>query len=428
MSPHALRQRMKHGNVYPPERAPGRPRAVLHRGEPDGAPRARACASSRGASRASSRAPSPASRCRSSPSACWCWSTGSPPSMPRRSGARRSSRRAIHAALVAVVVETPGVEQPAVRPERATSRRPSTTPWTSGRRSSGSRRPTSRPASRARRTGRRADARRRPAPRGHRPAPRCASASLVERDPRAPAGRRGPRGRRAVASGRRLTAPASRSRASGRPARRSALRIKAEEPAPDRATAADQVEELGPLEREQRPVRDRGDRRRAADAAQKPQLPEERVRPEGPDSRSPLVVPPLRDRERPFLDEVEPIRRLALADDRLARDDRDRPEPAQGCLERRRVDAGKSGPRLTRIRVSSAAVGARVEARRSGPDRGRPQQAAARSPGQGSRCRTGRPAPAAGATRRPRRASRQSSGARSPGRAWRRAGSAGGSS
>ncbi len=32
MSPHALRQRMKHGNVYPPERTPGRARSVLHGG------------------------------------------------------------------------------------------------------------------------------------------------------------------------------------------------------------------------------------------------------------------------------------------------------------------------------------------------------------------------------------------------------------
>ena len=46
MSPHALRQRMRHGNVYPPERAAGRARPVLHRAEPDGAPRARRCGSS----------------------------------------------------------------------------------------------------------------------------------------------------------------------------------------------------------------------------------------------------------------------------------------------------------------------------------------------------------------------------------------------
>ena len=44
MSPHALRQRMKHGNVYPPERTRGRARQVLHRGEPDGAARAGAAA------------------------------------------------------------------------------------------------------------------------------------------------------------------------------------------------------------------------------------------------------------------------------------------------------------------------------------------------------------------------------------------------
>ena len=65
MSPHALRQRMKHGNVYPPDRARGRPRPVLHGGESDGAPGARRSGSSRDGSRASSRARSRASSCRS---------------------------------------------------------------------------------------------------------------------------------------------------------------------------------------------------------------------------------------------------------------------------------------------------------------------------------------------------------------------------
>ena len=40
MSPYALRQRMRHGNVYPPERDRDRARPVLHRVEPDGAARA----------------------------------------------------------------------------------------------------------------------------------------------------------------------------------------------------------------------------------------------------------------------------------------------------------------------------------------------------------------------------------------------------
>ena len=39
MSPHALRQRMRHGNVYPPERPP-RPRPLLHRAQPHRAARA----------------------------------------------------------------------------------------------------------------------------------------------------------------------------------------------------------------------------------------------------------------------------------------------------------------------------------------------------------------------------------------------------
>ena len=41
MSPHALRQRMRHGNVYPPERTSGRAGPLLHGAEPDGAPRHR---------------------------------------------------------------------------------------------------------------------------------------------------------------------------------------------------------------------------------------------------------------------------------------------------------------------------------------------------------------------------------------------------
>ena len=42
MSPYALRQRMRHGNVYPPDRTRHRARPVLHRVEPDRAARARA--------------------------------------------------------------------------------------------------------------------------------------------------------------------------------------------------------------------------------------------------------------------------------------------------------------------------------------------------------------------------------------------------
>ena len=65
MSPHALRQRMKHGNVYPPERAQVALDEVLHRVEPHGAARALAPTRRAGASRASSRTPSRGSSCRS---------------------------------------------------------------------------------------------------------------------------------------------------------------------------------------------------------------------------------------------------------------------------------------------------------------------------------------------------------------------------
>ena len=62
MSPHALRQRMRHGNVYPPDRARRRARPVLHRVEPDRAARARRCGSSPVASTPSSRGSAPAGR------------------------------------------------------------------------------------------------------------------------------------------------------------------------------------------------------------------------------------------------------------------------------------------------------------------------------------------------------------------------------
>ena len=139
MSPHALRQRMKHGNVYPPERAAGRARPVLHRGEPDRPARARPAArraARRGPARGHDRRPAAAARHR-------------PRARPRRrqpgvragrSGGRRRSPSALHAALIAVVVETPEPAEPVRSTAAATSRRRSTTRWTWARRWSGSRR------------------------------------------------------------------------------------------------------------------------------------------------------------------------------------------------------------------------------------------------------------------------------------------------
>ena len=70
MSPHALRQRMKHGNVYPPDRT----QVALEKFFTESNLTALRELSLRlvaGGSRASSRTRSPASSCHSSPIACW---------------------------------------------------------------------------------------------------------------------------------------------------------------------------------------------------------------------------------------------------------------------------------------------------------------------------------------------------------------------
>ena len=91
MSPHALRQRMKHGNVYPPERTPVALDKFFTEGEPHGAPRARAPPR-----RAAGRRPAGVHRGRAatrrwSPSGSSCWSTAA-----TRRGARCAGRRTWH--------------------------------------------------------------------------------------------------------------------------------------------------------------------------------------------------------------------------------------------------------------------------------------------------------------------------------------------
>ena len=98
MSPHALRQRMKHGNVYPPERA----QVALDRFFTEANLTALRELSLRFvAERVEGQLEDDDRRrrgCRSSPSGCSCWSTGAR-RRRGRSGGRRSSPAALHARL-----------------------------------------------------------------------------------------------------------------------------------------------------------------------------------------------------------------------------------------------------------------------------------------------------------------------------------------
>ena len=109
MSPHALRQRMKHGNVYPPERDAGRARQVLHRGEPDRAARARAAAR-RPAVEGQLEGTIAGQQLPLVTDRVLVLVDGSPASPRGPCGAAKLAG-ALHAALVAVVVETPGAER-----------------------------------------------------------------------------------------------------------------------------------------------------------------------------------------------------------------------------------------------------------------------------------------------------------------------------
>ena len=109
MSPHALRQRMRHGNVYPPERA----QVALDRffTEPN-LTALRELSLRFVTSRVDEQlediveSQRPRDRCRRSPSACsWPWT--SDPSAVVRCGAAPALASALHAALTAVVVDTP---------------------------------------------------------------------------------------------------------------------------------------------------------------------------------------------------------------------------------------------------------------------------------------------------------------------------------
>ena len=99
MSPYALRQRMRHGNVYPPDRTRGGARPVLHRVEPHGAARARAALRGRPGRRAA-RGRIRAAPSGTSPNGSSCSSIGRRrrpgrfvgPRRRRPSCARRSSR------------------------------------------------------------------------------------------------------------------------------------------------------------------------------------------------------------------------------------------------------------------------------------------------------------------------------------------------